>query len=226
MANSLGLLNKSISGELYPDYKVIITNSYPSGSKNITLTGVLSEGLSLTGQSSDGDEWSLMEEIKGKFGGVTQIADNMMSKMLGSAATTTSVSGTRVKWTGTSNPSFNLSLIFSSTAGADQNLKTALSNLNKIQYPASTTNLGFGEVYEAPLGYSPGIDEDERSKLLFTVTIGTWFKSLNYWTVNPSNIVIDTIFDGDGKPMLLTADLELTAWQLPTADEVNRWFIL
>ncbi len=225
MNNSLGLFNKSISGELYPDYKVTITNSYPSREKEITLSGLLSDAFSLSAQSNDSAEWSFVEETKSKFGVATDLGDKAFSS-LGSAITTTSVSGTRVKWTGTSNPTFSLTLMFSSTASGDQNLKTALANLNKIQYP-SKTNVG---LYEAPLGYAPNLVDENRREgeggLLFSINIGTWFDSPNYWTINPSSISIDTIFDENGKPMILTASLELTAWQLPTAKEVNSWFRL
>ena len=196
-------LEEAISGNAFPDYKISIVGN------GISISSVLTQSLSFQSQVDWGSDNILPQGSQKMIAS----AGNIAQKVGLHSGSGMNEMSTLFKWSGTSNQTFSLNLVF---ALGDKGVISDIKELNKLVYPHSVE----GGMYKAPLDYKGGSDKAG----LLHVTIGSWFRATNVVCVN-NQFDIDRIFDENGKPILATANVSFSAYKLLTADEMNEWFI-
>lgn len=207
----MNLIQQALSGNLYPDYLVTINDS----NGKVSLTSLINDPLGLSGAPNWGDNKILPEKIGNTISGASAVVANLANATGVSSASGLKSIDTRIKWTGSDNQSFDLSLVFAFNQG-DYGVLSSIKEVNRLVHPESNV----GGFYTAPLGYTGGDDNNG----MLQVTIGSWFRASKLICTN-SSFTIENIFDTSGKPILANINLSFKSYQLLTADEFNSWFL-
>nr|DAX81736.1 MAG TPA: hypothetical protein [Bacteriophage sp.] len=197
-------IEEALSGNAFPDYKISIVGD------GVSINSVLTQSLSFQSQVDWGSDNILPQGVQNAIAS----AGNVAQKVGLHSGSGFNEMSTLFKWSGTSNQTFSLNLIF---ALGDQGVLSNIKELNKLVYPKSKGTAG---LYTAPMDYKGGSDKAG----LLHVTIGSWFRATDVVCTN-NQFEIDRIFDENGKPILATANVSFSAYKLLTADEMNEWFI-
>lgn len=221
-------------------YKVVITE----GTAGFNLEGlIMSDSINFNFDP----RYSPLHSVLAAAGErLTSIAKGPLS-IFGSGKTAKHQLMTRAAWEETGMFMLNLPLIFvatSSEAGKDEGLiKNAIDRLIDLSFPRgfaggenlqATSNNGTnilqdivgtlasaGSALEAPMGYSGGVGFDTG---ILTVSIGNWFYASNYFVCTGVQMEESTFYSQKGYPLVMSAIVELTSFQVPTANEVKSWF--
>lgn len=125
-------------------------------------------------------------------------------------------------WMGTSNPSFELPLLFVATRDSEVEVMNPLRELLKAVYPTTAGIGGSKGFVDPPLGYQAAGERDTKG--LFSVKIGQWFFGLRFLITSVSP-TLGVVVGPHGKPMRGLYSVRFEYYTLATYDEVERWFV-
>lgn len=204
-----------LPNSLYPLVK--ISQGRRSGRDRIFLEGVLQNDLGISGQN-DFDTGFMGSDV---FQGITEkkaelqrTATILTSGLAGSNQSGTIQEMTKLNWTGSQKPLFNVEIaLVALKDDASYDVVKKTMEAMKCVYP--NKKLG---VFEAPLGYNPG-----NAAGTLNLYIGKWFHARNL-VMRSANFTYSRVCLKSGKPLYALGSVTLEPYQAITYGEFRSYF--
>lgn len=195
-----------------PNYLVKIAGL--KDSKGVSLKGVaavMQNELAIAA----GNEFSTAgEQISAITGGAFDIGGKLAAGLQLAGRAPILRSQTRMVWTGSRKPSFNIEISLLSTKVGDVDpIMSQMKRLQSSVFPGQS-----GELLNAPLGYTI---KGTRGTLILEV--GKWFRATNL-VATDTNFAYSKEVMSDGSPLFITGSITLEPYQALTYDDFLGYF--